>query len=310
MFKFWSITKPEAMKELHPDLGLRDWDVLSRDEKDKVWHYLKNFISEGENLRIFFAIYYLNDNHKYRSYGGHFLHDQSFESARKDFEHILLTESQHVVFEMLSCFCSAILAERYDKSIRISRDESDEEYKGRLNEWRHENFDKFAERLNDVFEHFGINVMLTRQGFIPRQDEKITKEIYVPVLLFLSNEKWRPVNRDLRDAFKEYQTKTEQGYSNCITHTASALQAFLQILVNEKVGGDYGISKLIKQTQDKGLIPKDKFSSEIFKNIETIIMAERGKTGDAHPKKEYANERNARTLLNLTMIFLQHCIQK
>ena len=33
-------------------------------------------------------------------------------------------------------------------------------------------------------------------------------------------------------------------------------------------------------------------------------------SGIAHPKKEYANERNARTILNLSMIFFQHCIQK
>ena len=40
MFKFWSTTQAEAIKELHPDLGHRNWNELSTDEKDKVWHFL------------------------------------------------------------------------------------------------------------------------------------------------------------------------------------------------------------------------------------------------------------------------------
>jgi len=311
MFKFWSTTQPDATKELHPDLGLRDWDDLSNDEKDKIWHYLKNFfVSSDKNLRTFFAVYCLNENHKYRSYGKHFLHDQSLENARMDFEHIFKNESQHVLFELISCFCQAILFERSDKTIWKRDKESDKEYRKRLNEWRYEDFDKFAERLNDVFEHFGINVVLTRQGFIPRQDKKITKEIYEPVLQFLSidKEKWEPVNRDLKDAFKDYQLKTVDGYSSCITHTISAIEAFLQIILYGETGrGTLG--SLISEAQKKNLVPNDNFTSQIFKNTEAIFARERKETGDAHPKKEYANERNARTLLNLAMIFLQHCME-
>ena len=310
MFKFWSATQTEAMRELHPDLGLRDWDSLATYEKDRIWHYLKNFFVSGdENLRTFFAIYCLNENHKYRSYGKHFLHDQSPDSAKMDFEHIFRNESQHVLFELLSCFCRAILVERSDKTIWKSDSESDEEYKRSLNEWRYEDFDKFAERLNDVLEHFGVNVVLTRQSFIPRQDRRITKEVYEPVLQFLSNEKWKPVSRDLGDAFRDYQLKTVDGYSSCITHTISAIEAFLQIVLYGETGKGT-LSFLIQEAQKKSLIPNDTFTGQIFRNIEAIFMRERKETGDAHPKKEYANERNAKTLLNLAMIFFQHCIQK
>jgi hypothetical protein len=311
MFKSWSKTEPEAMKELHPNLGHRNWDELSVDEKDKVWHFLKNyFLNDEENLRTYFSIYCLNENHKYRAYGKHFLHSQSSESAKMDFEHIFRNESQNVLLELFSCFAKAILVEKSKKTIYKDTGETDEEYKNRVNEYRHEDFDEFAERLNDVLEHFGVNVLLTRQGFIPRQDDKITKEIYIPVLTFLSKEEWASVNRDLRDSFKDYQAKTEPGYSSSITHAISALQAFLQILIDGKVGSSEGINSLIKKAQEKALIPIDKFSSEIFKNIESILMRERGKTGDAHPKLEYANEKNARLVLNLVMIFIQHCIQK
>jgi len=309
VFKFWSVTQTEALKELHPTLGHRSWNELSTQEKDNIWHYLKNYFSD-ENLRTFFAIYCLNENHKYRSYGKYFLHDQTEQSARMDFEHIFRNESPNVLLELFSCFCRAILVERADKALYKSSNETDEEFRNRLNEYRHEDFDKFSERLNDVFEHYGVNVLLTRQGFIPRQDEKITKEIYIPVLQFLSTENWVAVNRDLRDAFKAYQEKTDQGYSNSITHAVAALQAFLQIIVDGKSGSSEGIASLIKKAQEKNAIPSDKFSSEIFKNLDAILMRERGKTGDAHPKQEYANEKNSRLVLNLVMVFIQHCIQK
>jgi hypothetical protein len=227
-----------------------------------------------------------------------------------DFEHIFRNESQNVLLELFSCFCRAILAERSDKAPYRSSNETDEEYRDRVNEYRHADFDKFSERINDVFEHYSVNVLLTRQGFIPRQDEKITREIYVPVLQFLSTENWAPVNRDLRDAFKAYQEKTSQGYSNSITHAVAALQAFLQIIVDGKSGSSEGIASLVKKAQEKNAIPADKFSSDIFKNLDAVLMRERGKTGDAHPKQEYANEKNARLVLNLVMVFIQHCIQK
>ena len=53
----------------------------------------------------------------------------------------------------------------------------------------------------------------------------------------------------------------------------------------------------------------DFFTKEIFKNIESIFDRERQDKGNAHPKKEYAIEKSVRTLMNLSMIFLQHCIQ-
>ena len=175
--------------------------------------------------------------------------------------------------------------------------------------WRWEEFDRFAKDLNEVFTDFGVDVYLTRQGFIPRQDEKIIKEIYEPVLQFLSNPKWKEVNRILSDSFDEYSKNTPRGYSNCITYTVSAIQAFLQILVYGKTSKG-SISDLIATGQKKDLIPNDFFTKQIFKNMESIFAKERKDKGTAHPNKEYADEKIARTILNLAMVFLQHCIQK
>lgn len=146
--------------------------------------------------------------------------------------------------------------------------------------------------------------------FVPKQEEKIVKEIYEPVLSYLSNKKWQKVNEILSDAFADYRKNTPQGYSDCVTKTISAIQAFLQILVDNKIGSSEGIKSYIEKAKNKNLIPQDKFSTEIFKNIEAILMRERGKTGSAHPSPEYATEKNARMVLNLAMIFIQHCMQK
>ena len=85
-----------------------------------------------------------------------------------------------------SCFCKSVLDERQNEHRRSYIDyKTEEEYIEKITEWRFEEFDKFANRLNDIFEHFSINLILTRGGFIDRQDSKIINEIYVPVLNFL-----------------------------------------------------------------------------------------------------------------------------
>lgn len=170
-------------------------------------------------------------------------------------------------------------------------------------------FDDFKEDFNDIFGQFGINVVLSRNGFIPRQDKKITREIYQPVLDFLVSPKWEEANRDLRDAFFKYREGTPQGYSNCITNAVSGLQAFLQILVCGETGKGK-ISTLIPKAQDEKLIPDDSFSKKIFRDIQSVLMQERQTKGDPHPKEEYGTEKHARLVLNLVMIFLQHCIQE
>lgn len=52
-----------------------------------------------------------------------------------------------------------------------------------------------------------------------------------------------------------------------------------------------------------------RFLDNDYKKIAiTILARERQSTSNAHPKREYAIEKNARLVLNLVMIFIQHCI--
>ncbi|QLH52762.1 MAG: hypothetical protein CH6_0061 [Candidatus Kapaibacterium sp.] len=330
-FKLWSELNPIAIEELKPNLGWRSWDALTKEEKHKIWIHLKNyfFVKKDEKddfgfqvasfeflgksweqnkklQRVISALTTLNERYKAKSYAKNFLEHPNIDTACRDFYDIFIMQSENVVMELLSLYCKALISERASRDIQKGKDETEEEYQNRLKNWKE--FDDFAQRLNDVFEQFGVNVVLTRQGFIPRQDEKITKEIYEPVLKFLSDEKWSPVNRDLKDAFRDYQQKTPDGHSSCITHTISSIEAFLQIILYGKTGKGT-LAELILEAQKKNLIPNDTFTSLIFKNIKEIFAQERKHTGDSHPKKEYATEKNARMILNLAMIFFQHCIQ-
>jgi len=338
MFKLWSENNQNAKEILRPDLGLRRWNELSDEEKYKVWKYLESYFfdkdirknyndpdSDGEGRyyyfsgerseknqkqkRIYISILALNNKYKNRSYGKKFLEDQSLDSACLDFFTIFKNEDENVALELLSLYCRVLIKERGEEKIWKQEKEDDETYNERLVVWRWADFDKFAEDLNEVFVDFGINVHLTRLGFAPRQEKKIIKEIYEPVLSCLSDQKWKKVNEILSDAFSDYTKNTPQGYSGCVTKTISAVEAYLQILVDGKTGGKK-LSSLISEGQKSNLIPDDIFTHTIFRNIEAIFARERKSTGDAHPKAEYATEKNARTILNLAMIFIQHCIQK
>jgi len=292
-FRLWSELNSKAREKLKPDLGLRNWNNLTQEEKYKIWNYLIDYfiIQDPQNKkRILYSIILLNELYKVKSYAKNFLERRDLKSAVEDFKRIFLEEDQDVVFELLSLYALSIFKYPYTY----------------INKW--EDIDKFAERINDIFTQFGINVHLTRLGFIPRQEKKIIEEIYEPVLKCLSDSKWKEVSQLLSDAFDEYRKHTPQGYSDCITKTFSAIQAFLQILVYGKTGkGNF--ADLIKEAREKNLIPSDPFTQTIFKNIESVISQIRKEYSIAHPpSKGYANEKNARLILNLAMIFIQHCL--
>ena len=293
-----------AKNALAPDLGIRSWDDIDREQKEIIW---KHFINKGwfaaneftyratsrfaedykaralcENLLQHAGPHYKNDMRGYSKD----LQDCCLKAANSDFENIFLDESQDVAYELISYFVPTLGNDYLDK----------------------EKTQRFINLFNDISNQFGMNVLLNENGFTLRQDEKIIEEVYKPVLNFLSDEKWAPVNRDLADANMAYLRNTNESYSTAITLTISALQGFLQIIVNGKTGkGDLG--QLITEAQNKSLIPNDAFTKKIFKDIESVLMTERQEKGHPHPKKEYANEKTTKLILNLTMVFMQHCLQ-
>lgn len=337
MFKLWSENNQRAKEILKPDLGLRNWNNLSGEEKNKIWHYLilyffdaqikeqygmvgrveKRFYEfygesrekEYKQKTVHKTILYINENFKARSFADTYLENPSLNTACYDFYNIFMEQEEAVTMELLSAYAKFFYEfTKNDDHIYKSEKETEKEFLQRKIKAEFKFFDSFSKRLNDVFLQFGIKYYLTRDGFIPRQDIKIIEEIYEPVLSYLSDRKWKEVNDLLADGFDEYRKNTPQGYSNCVTNTVSAIQAFLQIVINGKTGKGE-ISNLITEARKKKLIPDDFFTQKIFDNLEPIFARQRQKTGIAHPKKQYANEKNTRTMLNLAMIFFQHCIQ-
>ncbi|MFA6132180.1 MAG: hypothetical protein WC702_03955 [Patescibacteria group bacterium] len=296
-FDKWSHSNSTAREVLRPNLGIRSWDEIDRNQKKNIWLCFINKGWFGVDKGIHQTIYQFNEDNKARSFcnnlqqhGGPHLRDeggwQSIETccpdaAQRDFDHIFHEETQDVFYELISYYIGVL---------------------------REERIIDFIDLFNDISNQFGLNVLLNKEGFILRQDEKITKEIFEPVLNCLGHKKWEPVSRDFRNATSAYLKNTEEGYSSSITLACAALQGFMQIIVNGEIGkGDLGI--LIKEAQRKELIPNNSFTVKIFKDIESILMQERQTKGDPHPKKEYANEKTARLVLNLVMIFMQHCLQ-
>lgn len=336
MFKLWSENNNEVKVQLNPDLWIRNWGSLWKDEKEKIWKYLEkyffnndifiyrintryseiftnvfsNFIMYEHILKeiIQDTIYNLNEMYKVKSYAKNYLKEKSLENACIDFFSIFNDQDENVVLELLSIYSKILIKYSFKTNSYIHKndDELEDDYKIRFINYQYKYFDIFSERLNEVFNDFWLNIILTRQWFIPKQWEKIIENIYKPTLDFLSDESFKEVNRDLWDAFSDYNKKD---YSGAITKTISAIQAFLQISIKWEVW-KWDISELIGDAIKKWLIPNDIFTTTIFKNINSIIMRERQETADAHPKKEYANERNARLILNLSMIFIQHFIQE
>jgi hypothetical protein len=320
-FNLWSQNNPDALSNICPELGLRDWNKLNEEEKKKIWAYFVQKKWFDLTNKIYYSVESLNEKYKRKSYGTQTLDHQGphyqyddykrryFEDcclkvALRDFYTIFLKENQDVVFELLSIFADLHIDTFTSQSVDdTSANQNDEEIANEA----YKKLDDLSKDFNDIFEQFSLNVMLTRRGIIFRQDKHIMEEIYLPVISYLSSKKWKEVNRDFSDALNKFQEKTPQGYSGCITHLVSALQAFLQILVHDKVGkGEIG--PLIIEAQKKNLIPNDSLTTKIFKDIQSILMEERQKSGDPHPKKEYANEKTSKLIMNLIMVFIQHCI--
>lgn len=299
MFKLWSESHPESKKRINPDLGIRSWDELSRQEKDAVMEYFqaKGWMKANDRS-ISAAVRHLMEEYKKEVYcpaalatdrarnrddfrGPDLYHYDFQESARRDFIEVW-HRGKDVVYDMLSAYAQ-------DLSQRDSN-----------------NFKKFCACFNDIFRQFCLDVLITEDGLMPFQAEEITEEVYVPVFKLLNDAKWKPVNDELSGAFENFR---KGSYETCITKLNNVVQAFLQILVHGKVGkGD--ISKLIPEAQKQGLIPTSPFTAKFVDVIEGHLGRERAQKSDSHPKQEEASAADAKFLMNLVMVVLQYWLQR
>lgn len=310
---------PEIQKSLQPTLKLREWSELKSSEKEIIYQQLVNdgWVRLGAG-GIALTIEYLNHHYlmlcpgKYLHkcppvrdrYGNMNVDDRQF-AANKDFREILLSAPSALVLVMLSKYAECHISHHL---CDLAKREVNESKRQKLIGDAYENFDPFANCLNHIFEQFFINIIATRTGFIPRQDEKITKNIYKPVMQILSVPKWQTVNDALSDMFNDYN---ERNFPETITKAHSVIQRFLQIVVEGEEGknGKGEVGKLFNAAKERGLIPVDRFSEPIINVFQSFIVSERATNSTAKPAMKETTSSAALLVMNVVMVFLQHCLQ-
>lgn len=326
-FKLWSEVKTQAKTNIDPKLGLRSWDKLESSEKKKIWlhfnheryfifdrkesDYPYNLINKKDYLAILITIMSLKENYKKQDLANNFLESEKMGACYEDFKAIFFNEKTDAVLEMLSIYAKYLFDSRKDETIRQNENESEGEYDKRLLEWRLAPLELFKRVFNDIFEHFELNYRLTKGGIIPYQPKIIIEEIYNPTFQALCEKSFDKVNRDIEDAISQFRKKEPNSYSTCITLCIGALEEFLKVMIlkeSDKVDAQV-LSKLIGEAMRKEAVPADFFTKQIFSNLESIFMKERKETGQAHSKDDYATEKNAKLMLNLTLVFIQHCME-
>ena len=304
---------------IQPKLGLRGWSGLSKSEKQTALQHLQNQGWLASSDAILYAILRLNQDFLRVCPGKHLhyfvpqkdmytredqIRAQRQAAALKDFSDILLNEqNDNLVLRMLSQMAEYKISQSALRSAGTKQgDERDA-----LIQKAFVNFDPFSNCLNHIFEQFAVNQLVTRIGFVPRQDEKITEQLYKPALAILADPKWTAVSADLADMFLDYR---EQRYPEVITKAHSAVQRFLQISVGEEGKSGKGeLAKLVREAKDIGIIPTNRFVEPVIAAILSYLPSERANNSTAKPALQEATSAEAMLMMNVVMILVQFCLQ-
>jgi len=320
-FRLYGKDDPRVEESIQPHLELRGWNQLDTTEKKNAFQeivnsgwfdeYADEILEAIEHLNYHFLQQCPGRNlHRIKPEVGHLrMVDKDYnrlKAALVDFQEIFLgSKSEDMVYRMITKFSEA----QIDKDhYNIAEEEKDEEKIKEHIEIAFQNFDRLANCFNHIFEQFSVNVILTRNGLVPRQDEKITEEIYIPTLKILADPKWKNVSNDLAEMFEDYQ---KENYSEVVTKAHRTVQRFLQILVGEEGKSGKGeVKKLFGEAKEKGIIPIDRFTEPIIRVFQSFISSERATKSTAKPTLKEANSSDALLIMNVIMVFLQHCLQR
>ncbi len=181
------------------------------------------------------------------------------KAALNDFCDLFQKEaSEDLVLRMLSVFARNNIDRSY---LGSAKKEADPEKREKYIKLAFKNFDRLANCLNHIFEQFAVNVLVTRSGFVPRQDPWIDQEVYRPTLEALSDPRWEDVNGDLGAMFSDYRAGE---YSEVITKAHSVVHRFLKVLFHEEGGSGKGeIGKLFKLARDQNVISDNRFARSL-----------------------------------------------
>ncbi len=317
-FKLFGEDDPDFQALLRPDIGYRDWSDLSIEERKNAFNELmhSNILNLDENA-VIQTIEFLNYNYlslcpgknlhytpRDYDYGG-LNRDALKNSAYKDFTNIFIEEkSSEIVMLMLSKFIKNLI---WQNALERAQREFDTEKKEELIKSAYAGFDRGAKCLNHIFEQFSINQEVTRGGFVPRQDKKISELIYQPTLKILSDPKWESVNLDLSKMFDDFQNAK---YSECIAKAHNSVQRFLQVLIGEEgKNGKGNFGQLFSEAKKNGLISDNQFTGSVINAMQRYIPSERANNSTAKPAVKDATYSDALLMMNVVMVLIQHCLQ-
>lgn len=317
-FALFGENTPTFDDSIQPTLDLRSWTDVSKEERAIALRQIFNsgWMGRTQEDRIIGVIVHLNkaylrlcparnfhsapqENDGYGNFDS-----ATRKAAGQDFCRIFMEEAEPLVLRILSKFAQLLVVE---SNLERAKKTLDSGKRAEYVRDAFENFDRFTNCVNHVFEQFAVNQLLTRTGFIPRQDETIEQELYKPTLKALSDPKWRPVNEILAPMFEDFR---EGRYPETITKAHSAVHCFLQILVGTPGTNAKGeLGRLIKDAKTAGLLPTSRFTEPFLLNIQSFITSERAINSTAKPSLIPASSSDALLMMNMTLLFLQHCLQ-
>lgn len=317
-FKLYGEDDVKFSERIQCKLPLRPWSSLTENERRVMYFDLVRtkwlqgnyrklvYIAEQLNFRFkrilpaknTFAII---PDHE-RSFAAS---PQHIEAAKTDFEQIFIFgESEDLVLFMISLFAGCLIN---NQEIETAQKTQNIEERKKLVGLAYMEFDLFAKRLNYLFEQFSVNIVVSRCGMIPRQDDRITEDIYEPTLQILSDPIWDPVNSILDEMFTNFRN---QQYPEVITNAHNAVHRFLQIALgkNGNLGkGEFG--RLFNQAKSNNLISNNSEIEDSVKLMKSFLPSQRAKRSTAKPTSHTANSADALLVMNISIVLIQHCLQ-
>ena len=205
---------------------------------------------------------------------------------------------------MLSLFAKEHIS---DWCLHAAQEKKDSEERAGLINQAFDEFDRLANSLNQIFEQFNINVLVTRGGFIPGRMTGLTERS------ISRHSKYCPTQNGIRSA-TIWRICSMTIKSRVIRRPSQKrtvqYNVFLQILVgNEGKNGKGELGILFARARKEGVISENQFTREIVKVFQGFISSKRAKNSTAKPALRPASSSDALLVMNVVMVFLQHCLQ-
>jgi len=304
-FRIYGEGSKEIQEKINPKLELREWNQLTKDEKQTAYKFFWNhhfqrpaqatikylnteYLSVAPGANLLDAVYYRRDE---------------LGAASQDFQRIFLNENQDLVFAMLAKFVDYFI--NHDElNLLEGRDIGRDEFNRRLDQVFY-SADIHIKSLNHIFEKFAVNQVFSREGLFPRQDQKIIEEIYQPTLKVLSDPKWKSVNTHLVKMFNDYRDKN---YDDIASEAYNSVYAFLKVVNKIDGGNSKGeFAALFKEASNS--IDQTESVKRFLSHISSFISDARSNQGSAKPTVENQiplSSSESLLIMNEVMILLQY----